>query len=72
MKKFKFELGDKSKAICEDCKDVVPTTFRYGFLKHKGRRVKVLFGYCDKCGLKVSLPHQEVMKLRKKEDYKVF
>lgn len=64
---MKFKLGDKSKAICEDCKDIVITTFRYGMLNYKGKKFKVLFGYCDECGLRVSLPHQEVMKIREKE-----
>lgn len=57
--------GDKSKAICERCKSIVPTTFRYaGFILNGVKIPEVLQGFCDKCGDVVSLPHQSSYKIK--------
>lgn len=43
-----FKAGDKSKAICDKC-GLVSTTFKI----IEG----VLYGVCDKCNKKVSIPN---------------
>ncbi|MBL8024807.1 MAG: hypothetical protein JNL74_00255 [Fibrobacteres bacterium] len=57
--------GDKSKAICERCKEIVPVTFRYAPFMAQGLKVpEVMQGFCDKCGDSVSLPHQSTYRIR--------
>ncbi len=48
-----YKVGDKSKAICSNCKKVVSTTFEkrlVDFLPRKHSEEKVLVGVCDSCG----------------------
>jgi len=59
--------GDKSRAVCEKCKCIVPTTFRYGEYHIPGTNITVpnlLQGYCDVCKTLVSIPHQSTYKIR--------
>lgn len=66
--KPRFKEGDKSKAICEKCKKIVITTFRFGKYKIPGTKVevpKLLQGYCDQCQTPLSLPHQSVPTIQK-------
>ena len=57
--------GDKSKAICPKCKDIMSITYRYADFNYKGHVIKnVLRGYCDECGEVVSFPHQSTLKIR--------
>ena len=69
-----FKEGEKSKAICSDCKKLVPTTFRVRSVpiaNGKGSVPDVLVGVCDICDFVVSLPQQSAPKvaetLRKKK-----
>ena len=59
--------GDKSRAVCEKCKCIVSTTFRYGEYHIPGTNITVpnlLQGYCDVCKTLVSIPHQSTYKIR--------
>lgn len=57
--------GGVSRALCEQCGMVVPTTFRYAEFDAIGVRVpEVLQGFCDICGDAVSLPHQSTFRIR--------
>lgn len=71
--KVYFE-GEKSKAICPECKDIVETTFRYETLKYDNKVIpNILQSFCDVCGSACSFPHQEVGKIKsylKKHDVK--
>jgi hypothetical protein len=63
-----FNEGDKSRAVCEKCKCIVSTTFRYGEYRIPGTKIRVpnlLQGYCDVCKTLVSIPHQSTYKIRK-------
>jgi uncharacterized OB-fold protein len=62
-----FNSGDKSKAICESCKSIVPTTFFYRnyILPDVNITIpNILQGYCDRCGEVVSLPHQSTYQIK--------
>lgn len=62
------KVGDKSKAICEDCKAIVTTTFKIVNLppSESLNAVKnVLAGVCDNCGRTVSIPHQSASTINK-------
>ncbi len=62
--KVYFE-GEKSKAICPECKDIVETTFRYESLKFDNEVIpNILQSFCDVCGSVCSFPHQEVEKIK--------
>lgn len=53
--------GDKSRAICEHCASVVPTTFlrrNVPFSDGSGVASNVLVGVCDVCGRVVAIPAQ--------------
>jgi len=57
--------GEKSRAVCERCRGVVTTTFRYAPFRVNGARIPdVLQGFCDQCGDAVSLPHQSTFRIR--------
>lgn len=69
MKKLK--IGDKSKAVCEDCEGMVSTTFMLRdvpFSDGQGLVEQVLVGVCDKCDSVVSLPHQSSLAIKKARD----
>jgi len=56
-----YQAGDKSKAICEDCGDVVTTTFAYRDIPFDGGRgvaTSILAAVCDRCNRVVALPAQ--------------
>ena len=64
-----LQEGDTSKAICEKCKKIVPTTFRYEEFVFNGYRIpKILQGFCNICGEAVSLPHQSTFKIKEYRD----
>jgi hypothetical protein len=66
IRKF-FNEGDKSRAVCEKCKCIVSTTFRYGGYHIPDTNITVpnlLQGYCDVCKTLVSIPHQSTYKIR--------
>jgi hypothetical protein len=57
--------GEKSKAICEKCKEIVSATFRYADFTVNGCKIPdVLQGFCDKCNESVFLPHQSTFRIR--------
>lgn len=61
-----FKEGDKSKAICSDCKILVPTTFRIRPVPFSSGKVivpDILVAVCDFCDSVVSLPQQSVPKV---------
>ncbi len=58
--------GDHSRALCDKCKKIVTTTFRYADFSTKGRIFpNILQGFCDICGQSVCLPHQSVQDIKK-------
>ena len=62
---FIYKEDDKSQGICESCKKVVSTTFKYAPLKYKGAIIPdVLQDFCDNCGESVSIPPQSTFKLK--------
>lgn len=59
--------GDKSKGICENCKGVVETTFKYRdvpFSDDSGVVKNLLANVCDTCDEVVSIPAQETPKIK--------
>lgn len=63
MKEY-FE-GEKSKAICPKCKEVMETTFRYETLKYDNKVIpNILQSFCDVCGSACSFPQHEVKKIK--------
>lgn len=59
--------GEKSKALCEDCGDIVSTTFAYRdvpFDDGSGVANDILAAVCDKCDRVVALPAQSVPAVR--------
>lgn len=71
-----YKEGDKSKAVCEHCKEVVPTTFKVRLTKLKDGSATltvpdVLIAACDRCDRTVGVPQQSfaaVAEVRKKAD----
>jgi hypothetical protein len=62
-----YNEGDKSRAVCGNCKSIVSTTFQYGKYHIPGTGITVtnlLQGYCDVCKSPVSIPHQSSYKIR--------
>lgn len=47
--------GDKSKAVCVNCKVLVDITYRNGFYRKSDRKT-VILGYCDVCGEMATIP----------------
>jgi hypothetical protein len=65
------ESGDKSKAICESCKALVPTTFQYrdvAFDDGSGCVKNILVAVCDHCGTVVSIPAQSTPAIKRARD----
>lgn len=63
-----YKVGEKSKAICEDCGALVPTTFAYRnvpFDDGKGEVQDVLASVCDQCDRVVALPAQSTPSVRR-------
>jgi hypothetical protein len=73
-----FKEGDKSKAVCHHCKELVVTTFRVQDAKIKDAGVSynvpdVLVAICDQCDVVVSVPQQSfaaVAEVRRKTEKK--
>lgn len=62
-----FKEGDKSKAICSACQDVVATTFAYRdvpFSDGIGVARHILVSVCDCCGQVVATPPQSTPAIR--------
>lgn len=63
-----YEAGDKSKAICEHCKSLVPTTFMYRdvpFDDGSGIVKDILVAVCDICDAVVAIPAQSTPAIRR-------
>lgn len=63
-----YEAGDKSKAICEHCKSLVPTTFMYRdvpFGDGSGIVKDILVAVCDICDAVVAIPAQSTPAIRR-------
>ncbi|SDJ36573.1 hypothetical protein SAMN04487926_14536 [Paraburkholderia steynii] len=57
----RYHEGDKSQAICSNCREIVPTTFRYRdmpFSDGSGIARNMLVSVCDKCQTVVAIPAQ--------------
>jgi hypothetical protein len=66
-----YEAGDKSKAICESCKALVPTTFQYrdvAFDDGSGCVKDILVAVCDHCDTVVSIPAQSTPAIKRARD----
>lgn len=63
-----YEAGNKSKAICEHCKSLVPTTFMYRdvpFDDGSGIVKDILVAVCDICDAVVAIPAQSTPAIRR-------
>ena len=63
-----YHPGEKSRAVCEDCKAMVTTTFGYHdvpFSDGKGTAKGILAASCDACGKIVSIPAQSTPAIAK-------
>lgn len=59
--------GDKSKALCENCRKVVTTTFDYHdvpFESGIGVAKNIMAATCDECGIVVAIPPQSTPAIR--------
>lgn len=65
MKEYKE--GEKSKGICENCKEIVTTTFRYDTLRYNDKIniPNILIASCDICKAHTSIPHSESIKIKR-------
>ena len=66
-----FNVGDKSKAICYDCQELVPTTYRrrdVPFSDGVGLAKDILAGVCDLCDRVVSTPAQSTPAIKASRD----
>lgn len=59
--------GSKGKAMCANCRGVVPITFEFMTVgSSKGfSQVPMLAGVCNNCWMIVSIPHQSVVQIKK-------
>ena len=60
----RYEPGDKSRAVCENCESVVDTTFAIrdvSFNDGVGMAENVLVAVCDVCDNIVAIPSQSVI-----------
>lgn len=60
----RYEPGDKSRAVCEDCESVVDTTFAVrdvSFNDGVGLAKNILVAVCDSCNNTVAIPSQNVI-----------
>ncbi len=67
MTKF-YGPGDKSQAICDNCEDLVSTTFAYRsvpFDDSSGSVDNILVAVCDQCGTVLSVPPQSTPAIRR-------
>ena len=67
-----FKLGEKSKGVCNDCKKVVPTTFKLCTVPLSSGRGTVdnsLAATCDKCDHVVSIPQQSSSRIKEALSY---
>jgi ribosomal protein L40E len=65
------EVGTASKAICEHCKALVPTTFRYRdvlFDDGTGTAENILVAVCDQCDAVLASPAQSTPAIRRARD----
>lgn len=63
-----YSAGDKSKAICESCQELVETTFLYRdvpFDDGSGEVKDILASVCDRCGEVVTIPAQSLPAIRR-------
>ena len=62
-----YKAGDKSKAICHFCKDLVETTFGYHTVPFNdgcGSVPNIMAATCDQCGSVVSIPAQSTTAIK--------
>lgn len=62
-----YQDGDKSKAICQHCEKVVPTTFtrrNVPFSDGHGQAKNILVAVCDECSAIASIPSQSSPAIR--------
>ncbi|WP_416760548.1 hypothetical protein ACNI65_00225 [Roseateles sp. So40a] len=63
-----FHEGDRGKAFCTDCEDVVTTTYArrdVPFSDGRGHARNLLVGVCDRCGTTVAIPAQAMSAIAK-------
>ncbi len=63
-----YEAGEKSQAICEQCKALVPTTFKYRdvpFDDESGTVKDILVAVCDICNAVVAIPAQSTPAIKR-------
>ncbi len=56
-----YKTGDKSQAICPNCKKIVSTTFEYRDVAlddGSSTAPGILAGVCDQCNMVISIPGQ--------------
>lgn len=62
----RYEVGNKSRAVCESCESVVDTTFAIrdvSFNDGVGIAKDILVAVCDQCDDVVAIPGQSVVSI---------
>ncbi len=62
-----YKVGDKDKALCEECKSLVDTTYQIRDLPIRGSENKVkgaLAIVCDRCDTVCGFPHQSLARVQ--------
>ena len=62
-----YKAGDRSKAVCEGCAAIVPTTYAYRDMPFDGGQViarGLLVQVCDQCDAPVLIPAQSLPAIR--------
>ena len=67
-----YKPGDKSKAICRVCEEIVSTTFEHRnvpFDEGSSTVKGILAGVCDQCSAVVSIPAQSTPEIKQAVDH---
>lgn len=63
-----IKCGDKSHAVCDTCKKVTATTYKYGTFKCDNYEIiHQLLAFCDICGNVTSIPHSSLKNISHKQ-----
>ena len=69
-----YKECEKSKAICENCREIVVTTFKVRdvpFSDTPGVVKNLLVSVCDTCDEIVAIPHQSSIKIKEHKEHKL-
>ena len=62
----RYKERDNSKAVCENCKSLVTTTFKYRDMEIKGIGVvkSILVAVCNNCNETIAIPNQSTEQIK--------